>query len=302
MALNEKSRLFTPVALESASQAIMWTSGCPDGSEAPQSDAAKASVYLSTDQTTDQSPVYVKVDNANSDDDWARVPVNKDESPYTMENNWTWSTDNQVQFRDSGLYLYSPADGDLQATVDGQFIVSGGSGLRLASTARSYEYITLTPDQFNLAMSASLTSGCLRHTSSGSYPAINFEGAGDLIAYGPHMKVPANAASSGSVRAFVGWAACTDGDAAVFRVGYDYLASGEIPHTTTGSYIAAASCVGASAITSSSIADMPSFTAGEFFAIRLEHVGTSGSDDSGSTTDVSNVVLRYMVDRIGEQT
>jgi hypothetical protein len=35
MALNEKSRLYTPVALESASQAIIWGSGSPDGSEAP---------------------------------------------------------------------------------------------------------------------------------------------------------------------------------------------------------------------------------------------------------------------------
>lgn len=300
MALNEKSRLYTPVALESASQALIWDSGSPDGSEAPQSDAAKASLYLYTDQATDQSPLYAKVDTGNSDDDWQRIPVNKDESPYTMESDWTWGTDKRVYFRDTGLYLYSPANGDLQATVDGQFIVSGGSGLRLAST--TYEYITLTPDQFNAGMSASLTTGCLRHAQTGSFAAINFAGAGDLTAYGPYIRVPANAASSGSVLASVLWSACTDGDAATFRVGYDYGASGSPPLTTTGSYIAAGSCISACELTSTSIDNMPSFTAGKFFAVRLEHVGSSGSDDSGSTTDVVNVTLRYVVDRLGETT
>jgi hypothetical protein len=261
-------------------------------------------VYLSTNQTTDQSPLYVKVDTGNSDDDWVMVPLNKDEGNYTMEGDWTWATDNRVYFRDTGLYLYSPANGDLQVVTDGQFIVSGGSGLRLAST--TYEYITLTPDMFNVAMSASLILGTMRGTglATGCFPALQYAGAGDLTAYGPYIKVPSNAASSGSVLASAQWSCSTDGDAAVFRIGYDYVATAEGPATTTGSYLstAAASCVSGSAINSSCIDNLPSFTAGEFFAVRLEHMGSSGSDDSGSTTDVTSLTLRYVVDRLGETT
>lgn len=302
MALSEKSRVYSPVALGAASQAFIFGDSAPDGSIAPQSDAKKGSVYFRDDMTTDQSGMYLKVDTANADDDWVRTVVDKDEGTFTMEGNWTWNTSSKIYFRDTGLYIYSPADGDLQATVDGQFLVSGGSGVRLEGTALCYEYITLTPHQFNVASSASVYSGSIRNTKTGCYPAISYAGAGNLAAYSDYQKVPANAASSGSVRADVLWSASTDGDAAVFRLGYDYVASGEGPGTTAGSVILAGSCVSASALTATSIGEFPSFTAGEFFAVRVEHDGTSASDDAGSTVDVAAVTLRYVVDRLGEKT
>jgi len=302
--LNEKSRFYSPVALGAASQALIFGSGAPDGSIAPQADAKKGSLYLRDDMTTDQSGVYVKVDTANADDDWVQVIVDKDEDTYTMEGDWTWGTSKKIYFRDAGLYLYSPSACALQVTIGttSQFLVSGGSGVRLEGTALAYEYISLGPHQFDVSTSGSVTCATIRNTATGSFPALNFAGCALLAAYSDFQRVPSNAASSGSVAAIVVWSGSTDGDAAVFQVGYDYVVSGSGPGTTTGCIIVAGSCVSASELTSTTAGCLPSFTAGQHYAIRLLHDGTSGSDDSGSTTDVATVVLRYVVDRLGEKT
>jgi len=301
MALDEKARFYSPVMLGSGSQAVIWDDGAPDGSIAPQSDAAKGSLYLRNDMTTDQSGMYVKVDTANADDDWVRAAVDKDEGSFTWEGDHTWGTSKKVYFRDTGLYIYSPADTHLQISVDGMLLVSGGSGLLFEGDAQVYQNINFGPHLFRGA-NASVVAGAQRHTSSACYPVLQFATCDLGQAYPDVFKVPTDAASSGSVQADVIWAACTDGDAAVFLVGYDYIATAEGAGTCSGSVIMAGSCVAASNFTATTIGNLPSFTQGDYVALRVEHDGTSACDDSGSTTDMVTLVLRYVADRVGATT
>ena len=179
-----------------------------------------------------------------------------------------------------------------------QFAIDGRQ--TMVGAAQVYKEIWLRPSDFDVSVSASITACTMG--ISGSFPVLNFAGCGLLPAY-TMFRAPLDAASTGSVLVTVCWSASTDGDAAVFRVGYDYQSADRpiLSSSYSGSYVLAASNTSASEMTSSSICSIPSFTAGNVVLFRLEHDGTSASDDSGSTTDVWGVSLKYVSNSLGSQ-
>lgn len=159
MALNEANHLMTPLELiktlgTSSDMVIILGSGAPDGNSSPQSDAAKSSWYIRDDASTDESPFYVKVDTAGSDDDWAAVLIAGEivSGGRTWATDWTMGTDKKLYFRDSGIYLYSSADGVLHAVADDSFRVGDGTNelivkpdgeVELAGTAKVTDSVEL---------------------------------------------------------------------------------------------------------------------------------------------------------------
>ena len=125
MALSETLTMTSPVKLGSTNVAILFGTGDPDGDASPEIDALKGSLYIRTNETKDLSPFRAKVDEASADEDWVRVPVDKDEGAYTMEGAWTWSVDAKVLFRDAAIYIYSNADGYLKLVADTNVIING---------------------------------------------------------------------------------------------------------------------------------------------------------------------------------
>lgn len=118
MALSETATFTSPLKLGSTNVAIIFGTGAPDGNDSPQSDALKGSLYIRTDATDDQSPLYIKVDESSADDDWVNVWVDKDEDAKTFEAGLTMDADQKLYFRDSAIYLYSNSDGYLTVVAD----------------------------------------------------------------------------------------------------------------------------------------------------------------------------------------
>ena len=85
------------------------STGAPDGAADPMDSAAKGSVYHRASQTDDNSPLYVKVDESSSDDDWQKVLVANCSDSHDINGNWEWQTDTKIYFRDTGQYIYSPS-------------------------------------------------------------------------------------------------------------------------------------------------------------------------------------------------
>ena len=181
MALNEANHLMTPLELiktlgTSSDIVVIIGAGAPDGNSSPQSDAAKGSWYIRDDAGTDETPLYLKVDTADSDDDWAAVLIAGEivSGGRTWATDWTMGTDKRLYFRDAGIYLYSSADGVLHAVADGSFRVGDGTNelivhpdgeVELAGTAKVTRAIplgldsqhgTATSETFNAAPSINL--------------------------------------------------------------------------------------------------------------------------------------------------
>jgi len=162
MALNEAVRLMTPVELiktlgTSSDIVIIPGSGAPDGNSSPQSDAAKGSWYIRDDAGTDESPLYLKVDNAGSDDDWAAVLIAGEivTGGRTWGTDWTMDVDKKLYFRDTGIYLHSSGDGVLHLVADGSVRIGDGTNeaifapdgeITLAGTAKVTRAIPLGLD------------------------------------------------------------------------------------------------------------------------------------------------------------
>ena len=159
MALNEYLTIgASPLELGSDSDlALIWGTGAPDGNTSPQSDAAAGSLYIRTDASTDEAALYIKVDNAGSDDDWAAVLIAGE--IVTGGRIWgtdlTISVDHRLYFRDSGISIYSSADGVLHLVADGSLRIGDGTNeaifapdgeLTLAGTARITRALRLDLD------------------------------------------------------------------------------------------------------------------------------------------------------------
>lgn len=127
MALGEYATIAGTLKLGSTNLAVIFGTGAPDGDASPQDDAVKGSLYLRTDATDDESPLYIKVDDASADDDWVQVVVDKSENAVTLENTLTMDADNKLLFRDSDLYIYSAADGELTISADTEVNVGDGT-------------------------------------------------------------------------------------------------------------------------------------------------------------------------------
>ena len=147
MALSETTTLTSPVKLGSTNVALVFGTSAPDGDESPWTDALKGSLYVQTDETDDICSVWIKVDEDGSDDDWVKMIADKDEEARTMEADWTWVTDKKIYFRDTGLYIYSPANGELRLVADTKLSIGDGTNqvefasdgtVSLAGTARAY--------------------------------------------------------------------------------------------------------------------------------------------------------------------
>lgn len=156
MAFSEYATIgASPMELGSDSDmGIIWGTGAPDGDASPQSDAAAGSLYIRTDAGTDEAGLYLKVDTAGSDDDWAVVLVAGE--VVTGGRIWgtdlTFSTDKKLYFRDSAIYIYSSGDGILQLVADTSMRLGDGTNearfaadgeLTLAGTAQVTRTVSL---------------------------------------------------------------------------------------------------------------------------------------------------------------
>lgn len=129
MTLSETVEFSSPLKLGSTDVAIIWESGAPDGDAGDEAEAAKGSLYVRTDATDDESPLYLKVDDDSSDDDWVQVFINKDESSSgkTLECYLEMTADAKVRFRSSSNYMYSPSTGVVLCTPGTGWRIGGGS-------------------------------------------------------------------------------------------------------------------------------------------------------------------------------
>jgi len=204
MALNEANHLMTPLELiktlgTSSDLVIIVSSGAPDGNSSPQSDAAKGSIYVRDDAGTDETSLYIKVDSAGSDDDWAAVLIAGEivSGGRTWGTSLTFDTDKKLHFRDTGIYLHSSGEGVLHLVADGSVRIGDGTNevifapdgeLTLAGTAKvtlaiplalDSQHGTATSEAFKGAPSINLdTDG---ETWFASFEAPNdWDGASDL--------------------------------------------------------------------------------------------------------------------------
>ena len=187
MALNEANWSMTPYEFiktlgTSSDVVLILSSGAPDGNSSPQSDAAKSSWYFRDDAGPDESPLYIKVDNAGSDDDWAAVLIAGEivSGGRIWATDLTISTDKKLLFRDSGIYLYSSGDGVLHAVADGSFRVGDGTNeaifapdgeLTLAGTAKVTRAIPLSLDSQHGTATSEAFNGA---------PSINLDADGEI--------------------------------------------------------------------------------------------------------------------------
>jgi len=122
MALNEKSTLTQPIEINatagtSSDIAILEGTGAPDGNSDPQSSAAKGSLYIRSDATDDESPLYLKVDNDGADDDWVPVIVEKDEADKILEGHLTLDADKKLYLRGTDNYIHSNSGSKIAITA-----------------------------------------------------------------------------------------------------------------------------------------------------------------------------------------
>jgi hypothetical protein len=132
MAVSESTRLLDPVEfIKEAGTAtdvvLIVGSGVPDGNTAPQSGAAKGSFYIQDDADDDESPFWLKVDNTGSDDDWKQVFIEDEAGGRELASALTMASDNKIYFRDTGIYVYSNADGELTITADSVINIGDGT-------------------------------------------------------------------------------------------------------------------------------------------------------------------------------
>jgi len=107
---------------------IFWT-GAPDGNSDPCMTAAKGSVYFRTDASDDEVALYQKLDEDNSDNDWAPFLIAGEvvSGGRTWGTDLTMATDKKFYLRDTGIYLYSSGDGVLHLVADGSVRIGDGT-------------------------------------------------------------------------------------------------------------------------------------------------------------------------------
>jgi len=184
MALSQAVQLLAPIEIlktagTSSTIALLIGSGTPDGNTSPASDVSKGSIYIQDDATDDESPFWLKVDDAGADDDWVQCIVNKGESAKSIEAAWTWTADNKIYFRDTGIHVHSNADGELTITADGQINIGDGTNqveiqddgeIQLAGTAQVTRAIPLPLDSQHGTATSEAFNGA---------PSINLDADGE---------------------------------------------------------------------------------------------------------------------------
>jgi hypothetical protein len=184
MALDEKATLTIPVQINktagtASSIATLVGSGAPDGDSDPQQSAAKGSWYIQDDATDDQSPLWLKVDDADADDDWVRVLIDKSELATTLEAILTMDADNKIQFRDTDIFVHSNADGQFTISADTSVNIGDGTNqveiqsdgeIQLAGTAKVTRAVRLDLD---------VTHGTATAEEFKGSPSINLDADGE---------------------------------------------------------------------------------------------------------------------------
>lgn len=127
MALNEYLTAHGPLKLGSTDIAIHWGDAVPDGNTPPFSDMLIGSFYIYRDETAEYSPVYLKVDEQNSNDDWVKIFVDKQLDALSLNGILTMLTDIKIQFRDNAIFIHSNADGYLHIQADGGVTIGDGT-------------------------------------------------------------------------------------------------------------------------------------------------------------------------------
>ena len=197
MALNEANHLMTPTEFiktlgTSSNVVVILRSGAPDGNSSPEQDAAKGSWYIRDDAGTDETPLYLKVDTAGSDDDWAAALIAGEivTGGRTWATDLTIATDKKLYFRDTGIYAHSSGDGVLHLVADGSVRVGDGTNeaifapdgeLTLAATARVTTSLQFPPGSW---------TGGGQGVGTGDYGGISFGIGG---ANGVVFRVPEDA-------------------------------------------------------------------------------------------------------------
>lgn len=127
MALSEYIAINGTLKLGSTNLAVLFGAGRPVGSTSPESDSVKGTLYLQTDATDDESPLWVKVDEDGTNDDWVQVWIDKQADAQSIAAAITLSVDNPIYFRDTDLYIKSPADGEIRISADTSVAIGDGT-------------------------------------------------------------------------------------------------------------------------------------------------------------------------------
>lgn len=196
MALGATAKLPVIFQLGETALGVITGAGEPDGNSDPQLLAVKGSLYVRTDATDDEPPLWVKVDDDGADDDWVPVLVNKNAAAMELAAALTMGTDKKLYFRDTGLYIYSNADGELTITADSKIYLGDGTNqlgvadngvVSMEGTAKVTRIVplpiatgggTATIEEFNGAPSINLDADTETFLASAQIPG--YDGAGDL--------------------------------------------------------------------------------------------------------------------------
>lgn len=318
MALEEANHILTPLELTktvgtSSDVVVLVSSGAPDGNSSPEVDAAKGSLYIRDDASTDETALYIKVDSAGSNDDWAAVLI----AGETVTGGRTWGTDltmgtdKRLYFRNSGIYLYSSGDGVLHAVADGSFRIGDGTNelivasdgeLTLAATARVTRSLQFPPGSW---------TGGGQGIGTGDYGGIVLEIAGDN---GVVFRVPEDADLTANLSVKMYWyideayatgsgevqfacaysAAPSDYTEAVDGAGYTGdLDSGDVNIPATAKFLTVTT-IGTLTGTSLAVGDVVGL---EFSRVALD-------DGSNPTADPAGILLtvEYTANKLGTAT
>lgn len=338
MALNEYMRSMGTIALGSASLALMWGTGSPDGNTDPYKSAAKGTLFIRTDATDDHSPLYLKVDDDNSDDDWVHALVANQASAANFNANMTLRTDKRIYFRDTdGGYWYSTSGSVMQGGAASSVHIGDGTNdavfeadghLSFAGTARSYVDVwvpavnfTMTGCDFandpiyltgsmqcasllcdvNASAFADIEAGSVRY--SVLQPSANVTGS--MTHTHATFPVPTNADTTGSVSARLVWTSkdtlATTGSVFVFKAGVTYLSSSAAERTAASVGASPAyNYTAAGVFHETALGDLPSFGADDVMGfLTIGHDQSEADDTGGSGVAILGCKLRYVANSLG---
>ncbi len=214
----------------------------------------------------------------------------------------------------TGTNTFGSTNSKLTVATDGRQTMTG--------CARAYKQIFLRPTDFIVGEdsgSMATASANLNVTGSifaGSYPSASMmtmqylmrDGGTDasLNSAFATFPVPLDADTTGSITAYVDWAAnlaqATTGCKAYFRLGLAYLGSGSIARTAASMQaVPAATVVTAGVLYSSCIGLFPSFGANDSLAVLALQTSPSAAGETigGSALRIYSVRLKYVANSDG---
>ena len=183
MALGQTLELLSTVQLGTTNIAIIWQTGAPDGDAAPEQDALKGSLYIRTDATDDESPLFLKIDENGSDDDWVAVFIDKaqDSGGLSLLTYLEMATDNKIRFRSSSNFIHSTGVGEILIQASGTVTIGDGTNASVFTdgTLTMEGSATITPPSIPLPIA--LGGGDAEILSFNGAPSIDLDTDGDVV-------------------------------------------------------------------------------------------------------------------------